>query len=706
MIERERYLEAQIAAQLQVWVGRVLLLAVVLFVFIGVADYLVTPENFALFFRYRLGISAFLAVLYVLNRRKRNTTYQYTLISIAVIASASVIEAMILHFGGHRSPYYAGQNLVIIAALGLIPFNQRLSIIIAAAIYGIYVVPIVLFDTITDPRTFINNNIFMVSTYLIALTWRLATQKATLNELSLQYDLAQERASLERLVAERTKELNRSEQWHRSLFENATDAILVLDRNGAIVDVNEKACTFHGFPRDALVGTNGSLLEAGPGKELLPERMQRLLGGEALVYETEHYRKDGSRVPLEVSAKAICIEDQIFVQTFLRDMTEKKRIQEHLLQSQKMESIGTLAGGIAHDFNNTLTAIIGYLDVIRRESLSNETVLRVLSIMERAARSAGRMVSQLLGFARKGKVEEASLSMNDAVRETVKLMERVLEGRVTVSLELADELPLMDGDVTQIEQVLMNLIVNARDAMPQGGVITFRTRAAVAGEDAALPPYLPAGRYIVLAVSDTGIGIPDGVRERIFEPFFTTKERGKGTGLGLAMVYGVVTEHHGYIDVQSRPGEGTTFRLFFPVSTGRPALLRRSPSTLKGHETVLVIDDDETVLEFVKETLERNGYTVLGTTNPVSAIDLFSSARERIALVVTDIVMPLIDGGELIGKVRELRPDIRVLTVSAFRGFEDLDGPAGAEAFLQKPFDGKHLLTMVRRVLDAPMPSR
>jgi PAS domain S-box-containing protein len=541
---------------------------------------------------------------------------------------------------------------------------------------------------------------------LIALTWRLATQKATMNELRLQYDLALERASLERLVAERTKELNRSEQWHRSLFENATDAIVVLDRNGAIVDVNEKTCVLHGFPRGALIGTSCSLLEAGPGKDLLPERMQRLLGGEALVYETEHYRKDGTRVALEVSAKAICVEDQIYVQSFLRDITEKKRIQEHLLQSQKMESIGTLAGGIAHDFNNTLTAIIGYLDVIRRESQSNEKVLRVLGIMERAARSAGRMVSQLMGFARKGKIEEASLNVNDAVRETVKLMERALEGKVSVSLMLAEELPLMDGDMTQIEQVLMNLIVNARDAMPEGGQITFRTKAATVGADVDLPPYLPAGQYVMLTVTDTGTGIPDEVRERIFEPFFTTKERGKGTGLGLAMVYGVVTEHHGYLDVQSRPGEGTTFRLFFPESTGRPAFLRRPPSTLKGHETVLVVDDDETVLEFVRETLERNGYTVLGTTNPVSALDLFGSARDRIALVVTDIVMPLIDGGELIQKVRELRPEARVLTLSGFQGFEDLAGSARAEAFLQKPFDEKRLLTMVRRVLDSPVNSR
>jgi PAS domain S-box-containing protein len=712
-MDQHELLEAHMSRIAQEWVSTVLLLGAFLFLLLGIMDLLTAPEHALRFLLYRGGISLVLLLLFSLNRLKTNKRYQYLIVICATAASAATIEMMVLSFGGHRSTYYAGFNLVVICALGFIPINLALSSVLLVIIYAIYLLPIVLTDRITDP-VFISNNFFMLGTFIIALAWRYQNQKLIVREFLLRQELAGEQQKLrdyslhlEDVVRERTQKLHRSEQWHRSLFENATDGILVLDSSGIILNANDKACSMHGFPREALIGTNASLLVAGEGQVRHLDRMRRLVAGEALVYETEHYRKDGSRMSLEVSAKAIWSGEQLMVQAFLRDITERKKIQEHLFQSQKMESIGTLAGGIAHDFNNVLTAIIGYLEVIRRESASNETILRVVGIMERAARSAGRMIAQLLGFARTGEFAPMALNVNDAVQDTVKLMERVLAGRVTVSLHLEEDVPIVDGDITQIEQVLMNLIGNARDAMPEGGTITIRSWSATAGEGSGLPPYIPAGRYAVLQVADTGCGIPDDAKERIFEPFFTTKERGKGTGLGLAMVYGVVTKHRGYITVRSRRGEGTEFTLYFPAGAGQAVFPHPySPARLGGNETVLVVDDDEDVLTFVKETLEGNGYDVLVAANPVVAIDIFRIEKDRIALVVTDIVMPLIDGGDLVRKVRELKPGVRLLTISGFRGPEALEESVRTAPFLPKPFDGKRLLTTVRQVLDGPYSSR
>ena len=348
--------------------------------------------------------------------------------------------------------------------------------------------------------------------------------------------------------------------------------------------------------------------------------------GESLVYETEHFKKDGTRIFLEVSSRAIPIHDEVFVQSFQRDITEKKKIQEHLFQAQKMDSIGMLAGGIAHDFNNVLTAILGYTDLIRRDVGANEKVLGRLSVIENASRKAGRMVSQLLGFSRKSEIDMVPFDVNAVVQDTVKMLERVIDKRIVIRLAARRErLPVINGDMNKIEQVLMNFMVNARDAMPYGGIITITSTAIDASPGVAgVPPYIPAGKYVVLSVADTGVGIPEEIQRKIFEPFYTTKERGKGTGLGLAMVYGVVTEHKGFVTVQSKINQGTTFTVYLPVvrkGDMRPG--SRSSCSVRGSEMILLVDDDESVLNFIKEALEKNGYKVIATTNPMSAIDAF-----------------------------------------------------------------------------------
>jgi PAS domain S-box-containing protein len=709
-MEKKEFLEQHITSQLQSWIRRGLPLAAVLFLFISAADYVVMPTHFKLFLMYRLAICVVLLLLTLLNELQKNINYQYTIISVATLASAVIVELMILSSGGHTSAYYAGINLVIIASLGLIPFNLFISVSVAAAVYAIYLVPIFVSDRITNVPLFLEHNIFIISTIVIALTWRILTHRTMINELSFKYDLEVQKKQLEvyslqlkEMVDERTQDLLKSEQWHRSLVDNATDGIIVLDSDAIIVNVNDRACDMHGFSREVLIGTHVRLLEDGSRHAEIPDRMRRLLGGEALVYETVHHKKDGTPLYLEISSKAITIGEEQFIQSFYRDITEKKRMQEHLFQSQKMDSIGVLAGGIAHDFNNILTAIIGHAEIIRKSNLE-EKALRSLNVIEEASRRAGRMISKLLGFARKSSSEIVPFNANDVIFDTVKLLERVIDKKITVTVELDNRLPLIQGDVNQIEQVLMNLVVNARDAMPNGGKIVIKTtaRELVRGMP-DVPPYIPSGEFVIITVSDTGVGIPKEAQNKIFEPFFTTKERGKGTGLGLAMVYGVVKEHRGFVTVQSELYKGSNFTIYLPSAPRSAALeMGRRLPPISGNETILVVDDEEDILQAMQDSLSSNGYKVFAVSDPGSAISIFSKIADDIDLVITDIVMPRINGKELISQIKRIRPSVKVLAVSGYAKYVAPNDEIGEiNGFLQKPFESYYLLSVVRRILDA-----
>jgi len=707
MTEKERYLDEQIATRLQYWIGKMLLLGILFFPFIGIADYFVTPENLERFTLYRLVVSCILLVVYYLNKRKRSTPYQHALIAGATILSALVIETMILQFHGHASTYYAGLNLLIIAALGLIPYGFTLSLSLSIVIYVIYVLPILLFDVITDPATFIANNVFMICTFVLVLTWRVLSQKSMINELSHQYDLVQDKKKLEEYSSRLElllKELHRSEQWHRSLFENATDGIVVLDPGGTILNVNEKACEMHGFARAELLGAHITVLENGNKKEELAGRMRQIASGEQLVFETAHQRKDGTPLYLEISSKAITIGGEQFIQSFYRDITERRKLQEHFLQSQKMESIGLLAGGIAHDFNNILTAVLGHTEIIRRSAVLEEKPLRSLNVIEDASRRAGRMISKLLGFARKSKYELTPLNLNDVVYDTVKLLEHVIDRNIHLGVELDNRLPLILGDINQLEQVIMNLIVNARDAMPQGGRIAITTHSiSVVKGMPDVPPFVQPGEYIRLNVADTGAGIPETLHNKIFEPFFTTKERGRGTGLGLSMVYGTVKEHQGYISVKSEVGAGSTFSLYLPASPVSASVGVKMPSSAAdGEETVLVVDDDRTVLNAMRDTLTDHGYNVYAVGDPAVALEVFQKISNDVSLVITDIVMPECNGQELIRRIKAVNPDVKILAVSGYtRYVAEQEELKGINGFLQKPFEPNYLLQIVRHILDA-----
>jgi len=675
MIEKSIYLEEQFLKQSQFWINRLLILGIILFLMLGFMDYFVTPENFRRFLVYRLGISAILAFLCYLNNLKRSKYYQYIIITAIVTLPAATIELMVLSLGGHKSLYYAGMNLLIIAVLGTIPFNQSLAILLAVIIYVIYIVPILLLDKITDFPYFLASNFFIFATFAITFAWRILIHKSILNELSLKYDLEEGKnkleeysGNLEGLVVKRTMELSASEQRHRELFENANDGIAVIDKNGTIVDVNKRFCDIHGFGKNVLAGTHFGILEVKDNEGEKEERMRRIQSGESFVYEAAHYKRDGSTILFEVSSKAMNIGGELYIQSFYRDITEKKQLQGQLLQSQKMESVGTLAGGIAHDFNNIVAIILGHISLLNDCAGLDDKAKQRVRIIENSARKAGQIVSKLMSFSRKASFEILPVNLNNIIKDTVELCETMARSRrVAIKMETGDNIPYIHADSNQMEQVLMNLFVNAMDAMPDGGTIIIGTEFVEIERNNHVHPLLSSGKYILMKVTDTGTGIPEEIKDKIFNPFFTTKEQGKGTGLGLAMVYGIVKEHKGVLNVKSKTGKGTTFEIYLPPSDAAiHEIVKTSDHLLTANARILVVDDEKDMLNFMKEIIEGAGYKLLAADNPYYALEIFGEVADNIDLVITDIVMPLMDGRKLIKHFKTFKPAIKAIAISGY----------------------------------------
>jgi len=696
---KKKYIQDEISKVIKSYLSLLLILGAFLTLALSVLDYFVTPENFSTFLIYRItAFILYIPLFLILNKTNNNFIFSI-IITLAGIIVAVMIELMILSFGGHQSPYYAGMIITFIFLFGFAPITFKLSLFLAFMIYMIYLLPILFLDKITNFSIFFNNNFFLLTVICGGLTWRYINHKLLLRKLSLEYDLSMDKDHLEDIVQERTKELSISEKRLKSLFEYATDGIMIMDGNGNILDVNQKACEIYGFDRDEIVNTGINLLAAD--KPLLKERLDRLMKGESLLYETQHLKKDGKKVTLEITANAIEAEGKVLIQAFVRDITDKKRLQEQLLQSQKMESIGSLAGGIAHNFNNLLASILGNAELLEEYGYLDKKLAKRRKNIETSAKKAGVLVSKLLSFARKDSTSISPLQVNNIIKET-SLFEGVLGKKIKLGLELAEDLPTVEGDRNQLEQVIINLIVNARDAMPDGGLITIKSSLIHVGKDALdISEYSKPGDYILLSVSDTGCGIKNGIINRIFEPFFTTKERGKGTGLGLATVYGIVKDHNGYITVQSEAEKGTTFYIHLPVS-GKPVpeIPEPQPVNLYGNGNILIVDDEDDVLDYVKDALEIYGYQAIAINNPLEAVELFPEISEEVDLVITDIIMPQMSGKELILHIRSLKPDIKIIAISGYSDDPVTQDNTLINAFVKKPFEGSHLLATVKHVLN------
>jgi PAS domain S-box-containing protein len=502
----------------------------------------------------------------------------------------------------------------------------------------------------------------------------------------------------------RTRETMR---FQSKLFEHVQDAIVATDWDGRIIYCNAAAESIYGWRSRQVVGRLFTDVVRARGTEPVPADLNQVLNRQGTWRgELQHRTADG-RLLWVAATLSVLGDDQnraIGAVGVFRDITEQKELEEQLLQAQKMESIGTLAGGIAHDFNNILGSIVGYLGLLKEDLSDDPSALAYLDIVERSAHRASDLTRQLLGFARKGKFEVRAVDIGELCRDVANLLRSAMDKTIDLQVHIPANLPRAEGDANQLQQVILNLCTNARDAMPHGGTLRLSLAEALA-DDQTLQPLPRLRRYVVLTVSDTGAGMDDATRERMFEPFFTTKDPGKGTGLGLAMVYGIVRNHGGFIDVRSEIGKGTTVQVYLPVShhdQGAGAEeAARDVAEGKG-ELILIVDDEEPLRNLVRDVLSRRSYRVLVAADGREALEAYRTRGPEIALVILDMTMPGMSGQELFDALRTQNPTVRVLLCSGYAQ----EGTAqdvlrrGALGFLQKPYLITELATKVRDILD------
>jgi two-component system, cell cycle sensor histidine kinase and response regulator CckA len=507
-----------------------------------------------------------------------------------------------------------------------------------------------------------------------------------------------------------------SEERYRSLFATVTDAILISNRDEKLIEVNDTATQQLGYTREELLSMH--LIDLVPPEHVLNfKRVQDRLAREGhLIAEAAQRHKNGSVIPVELAVTLVDRGGGPMFVAISRDISERRkteeehrRMEEQLHHASKMESIGRLAGGVAHDFNNLLTAILGNLEMIAHKQRQSESIQEPLAEIREAALSASTLTRQLLAFSRKQVVEPHRVDPNELLDRMQRMLQRMIGEDIKLRTVKGDGLGTIRVDPSLIEQTIVNMVVNARDAMPGGGLLAIETANVTL--DLAYQhdhPLVAPGRYVMFAISDTGTGMNEEVQSHLFEPFFTTKPRGQGTGLGLATSYGAVRQSNGHITVYSEPGKGTTFKIFLPVVNEKPERLVTpspdDPSALAGGgETVLVVEDDEHVRSLVARSLKTCGYKILVASHGEEALSLARATQDKIHLLLTDVVMPGINGRQLSERLATIHPETRTLFTSGYTENVILHHGILDKGihFLSKPYSLDDMARRVRSVLDA-----
>jgi PAS domain S-box-containing protein len=501
------------------------------------------------------------------------------------------------------------------------------------------------------------------------------------------------------------------EQEHAELaaiVQTTGDAVIGVDNEGKIRRWNPASERLYGWTAAEAIGMDITLLVPPERVEESTSIWQRSVAGESTVdIETKRVRKDGAEVDVSMTISPLRDANGHVVGSagVIRDIRERKRLEEQLRQAQKLEAIGLLAGGVAHDFNNSLMAIRGYAELLQMR-VTDESLRSDAEAIQKAAESAAGVTRQLLAFSRRQVLEPKLLDVNEVVAGIEPMLRRLVGESIAVRSIAAERLGRVRADRSQLEQVLVNLVANARDAMPTGGTLTIETLEVDLPGPAALEE---ERRYVLLAVSDNGHGMTPEVKARAFDPFFTTKEKGPSSGLGLATVYGIVEQSGGYVWAYSEPGPGATFKIYLPLAEDAAAAATGvvAPGSLDGTETVLLVEDEETVRNVVRQMLTLRGYTVLVAHDGDEALAVAAAHEGEIHVAVSDVVMPRMGGPEFVRSLREQRPDVRALFISGYT--DDLVLHHGVleegVVFLQKPFAGAALARKVREALESPAPT-
>jgi PAS domain S-box-containing protein len=502
----------------------------------------------------------------------------------------------------------------------------------------------------------------------------------------------------------RTEEaLQSSEEKYRLLVQNSSDAIFIA-QDGVIKFPNLKT--------EELLGYSAAELARVPfvnhihpdDRDMVLENHKKRLEGQKFTstYSFRALKKSGGELWVEINPVFIEWEGRPATLNFIRDITEKKKLEAQFLQAQKMEAVGTLAGGIAHDFNNLLMAIQGHTSLMILDMDPSHRHSKMLKSIEEQVKSGADLTWQLLSFARGGKYEVKPTDLNTIIKKSSSMFGRAKK-EISILKSLQQDLWPVEVDRGQIDQVLLNLYVNAWQAMPSGGSLFLETKNVVLDENYVRPFNVKPGSYVKTSVTDTGVGMDEKTRKRIFEPFFTTKEMGRGTGLGLATVYGIITGHGGFINVYSQKGHGATFTIYLPASEKKVEKEKKSSAQLlKGKETILLVDDEEVVVNVSRMLLEALGYKVFMARSGQEALEAYKARKEEIDLVIMDMIMPGMGGENAIDILKTMNPELKVILSSGY----SLNGQAtrimerGCQGFIQKPFSARELSQKIREVLD------
>ncbi len=509
---------------------------------------------------------------------------------------------------------------------------------------------------------------------------------------------------------EAEERLRNAEEKYRNIFENSVLGIFQTTPDGRFLSANHSAARIHGYDSpEELMKTVTDIGQFYVSQERRAEfnlsmREQGFVEG----FEVEMKRKDGSINWVSLSTRAVRDDrgNTIYCEGTLEDITERKRIESELQQSQKMEAIGTLAGGVAHDFNNLLMGIQGYTSLMLFKMNSGDEHYEKLKNVEQLVRSGADLTKQLLGFARGGRYQVKVTDLREILRNVSAMFMRTKK-EITVHERYEDDLYQVDVDQSQIEQAFLNLYVNAWQAMPGGGHLYVEAHNVALDKNYVKSLSIQPGKYVLVSVTDTGVGMDEKTVQRVFEPFFTTKEMGRGTGLGLASVYGIVKGHKGLINVYSQMGHGTTFNVYFPASKKEPKRMEEIPEELiTGTETILLVDDEEMIINVGKEILQTLGYKVITASGGHEAIDVFKTRHREIALVILDMIMPDLEGGRTFDALKRINPDVRVILSSGYSLNREAEAimHRGCTAFMQKPFNVYVLSQTIRDVIHPARP--
>ena len=524
--------------------------------------------------------------------------------------------------------------------------------------------------------------------------------------LGIMEDISERKSAQEALM--------HSEQQYRNILDSIEEGYFEVNLKGDFTFFNDRVCQIVGYDHDALMGMNNRQYTSPETARKMYQTFNRVYrtAKPAKITKYEIITKNGAKKTLEVSASLMRdAQDQpIGFRGIMRDVTlsiqtekEKKRLESQVQHAQKMEAIGTLAGGIAHDFNNLLMGFQGNISLMKMDLTDDHPHQEFLNNMESYVKRGSDLTRQILGFARGGKYQVKTTNLNALINKNADMFSRARK-EITIHKKFQEDLYTIDADRGQIEQVLLNLFVNAWQAMPGGGNLYVETENInLQAHDYDKPYAIDSGKYVRITISDTGIGMDKSTQERIFEPFFTTKAFGRGTGLGLASAYGIIKNHNGIINVYSEKGHGTTFKIYLPASDKQVIAEKLKPEEAQGgSETILLVDDEEMVSDIGKDLLEKLGYTVLVADGGTEAIKLFKRHRDQIDLVILDMIMPDMGGGETFSRMRAIRPNAKILLSSGY----SLDSRAsaimkqGCNGFIQKPFNLKKLSHKIREILD------